>query len=672
MYFTLKGITKEKENALAELLAPKIELEGGTVITASKDGDGYSCGELYVTDSVKCVKDGLFEIKRTIKNNGAFNETFKDILTVNTLFEGQKYLIPCILYNGNEHGSSNTPKSLKINGEPWIFAYDRLGIPSCTVTENKDAGLALFAGAESEASLVSSCSLTKLENGCYEHRIIRPVTEAPYTYSSKNVMTERYDTYHTLEPGKTIESVSYVFVCRPRWENYACADLIDTALEVLDPKLPPCLTPTQVFDLGISFTKDLLYEYKGHKLIITHYAPRLFRFQHGVRITLEEMAKMLKDPYYTELGKFDERFEMGWADHNLMNARMLAIDAFAKDDKELLADAIGIFDAFAATQKENGLAFTLFEQNYMTPERSAKRPPDCCNLGWGITEMVKMYRLLKAHGIEKPEYLKFAKGVSDFFVEHYSEEYGFGKSFFIDGTPDQTLGSVGGFMVAGILDWYEECGDKKYLDCAIKALDFYYKRDLDDFVCTAGALDCQSIDKETAYPFVVASLALYRITGNKLYLERAEKAAYYFTSWMFFYDVLYKDECEFKEYGYHTTGGTAISAEHHAIDSWGSIIVPELCEIADITGEKKWIKIAQLMWANAIQGITEREGQLTHGVQRPLGGQNEGFFQARWTKYRPTCELRGHFNDCLPGWVSAYRMLTVDRMRNSGKIEIIE
>jgi len=93
---------------------------------------------------------------------------------------------------------------------------------------------------------------------------------------------------------------------------------------------------------------------------------------------------------------------------------------------------------------------------------------------------------------------------------------------------------------------------------------------------------------------------------------------------------------------------------------------------ADITGEKKWIKIAQLMWANAIQGITEREGQLTHGVQRPLGGQNEGFFQARWTKYRPTCELRGHFNDCLPGWVSAYRMLTVDRMRNSGKIEIIE
>jgi len=164
---------------------------------------------------------------------------------------------------------------------------------------------------------------------------------------------------------------------------------------------------------------------------------------------------------------------------------------------------------------------------------------------------------------------------------------------------------------------------------------------------------------------------LYKITGNKDYVIRAQKAAYYFMSWMFFYDVLYPNGSEFTEYGYHTTGGTAISAEPHAIDAWGAVIVPELCELARITGNKNWAKMARLTWANAIIGLTEREGQLFHGQQRPVGSQNEGFFQARWTKYRPTCEERGHYNDCLCGWSGAYRMMTVDKMEKLGMLDIL-
>ena len=39
---------------------------------------------------------------------------------------------------------------------------------------------------------------------------------------------------------------------------------------------------------------------------------------------------------------------------------------------------------------------------------------------------------------------------------------------------------------------------------------------------------------------------------------------------MFFYDCLYDENAEFSKYGYHTTGGTLISAEHSAIDPWGA------------------------------------------------------------------------------------------------------
>ena len=165
---------------------------------------------------------------------------------------------------------------------------------------------------------------------------------------------------------------------------------------------------------------------------------------------------------------------------------------------------------------------------------------------------------------------------------------------------------------------------------------------------------------------------LYDITNDKKYIKRAEQAAYYFTSWMFFYEVLYKNGSEFTEYGYKTAGGTAISAEHHAIDSWGSVIVPELCRLATLTDNGMWLKIARLMWANAIQGMTLREGHLFHGMQRPIGSQNEGFFQARWTKYRPTCEERGHYNDCLSAWSGAYRMKTVYEMKGSEFLSVIE
>ena len=69
-----------------------------------------------------------------------------------------------------------------------------------------------------------------------------------------------------------------------------------------------------------------------------------------------------------------------------------------------------------------------------------------------------------------------------------------------------------------------------------------------------------------------------------------------------------------------------------------------------------------MMWNQSLLGITAQEGDKVHGLARPLGSQNEGFFQTRWTKYRPDCEERGHFNDWLVCWVSAYRLTALDRL----------
>ena len=95
-------------------------------------------------------------------------------------------------------------------------------------------------------------------------------------------------------------------------------------------------------------------------------------------------------------------------------------------------------------------------------------------------------------------------------------------------------------------------------------------------------------------------------------------------------------------------------------------MAPDLVELACLTGNDNWKRIAHLMWANAQQGITTEIGQIIRGKQRPIGSQNEGFFQARYTKYRPVIEA-GYWNDILAPWPSAFRMWSVERMHEAGR-----
>ena len=133
---------------------------------------------------------------------------------------------------------------------------------------------------------------------------------------------------------------------------------------------------------------------------------------------------------------------------------------------------------------------------------------------------------------------------------------------------------------------------------------------------------------------------------------------------MFWYDAIYPIDAEFSKYGYYTTGGTLISAEHSALDPWGALLVYDLFKLYHITGKENYRKWAKMTWCNALLGITTEEGMSVHGNVRPLGSQNEGFFHCRWTKYRPTCEERGHFNDNLQTWMSAWRLYTIANLTN--------
>ena len=659
----------------AAVLSPAIVEENGKELTADiKSSDKslitYTLEGYEASDRITERDNGIIEITREIINTSDKARSFKSIIEMTTLFQPEHYVFPCLIYNGNPIGKDATPRGLDYNGQPWIFSYDRLGIPSCTVTENSDTGFALFASDKNKESLESACSLIKNPDGTFRHRIYHPVTEAPVSYTGKNRMTDRYDRYITLQPGENILLTVFAFSCRPMWKNYTMANLIESAYSVFNADSPVVLDSHRVHELGISYIKSLLYKYQGHDMIITHFAPNAYSRMSCGLLSDEALAELLSDPENTKLVTH-ERFECGWADQGMLNARHLTREALETGNRELLDTAVEIFDSWIATQKENGLLYSLFEKNY-TDLKPDQKTVDTCNMGWAMRETVEMYNLLKKHRIERPEYLRFAERLADFFVNNYSDKYAFGKIWSIDGECIDNGGTVGGFTLLGLLYVYSATGNKKYLDCAIKAHDLYYSRDIDSFVCLAGALDCNSVDKESSYPFIKSSLMLYEITGQDIYLERAKKAAYYFISWMFFYNVITAFDSDFNRYGYSTVGGTAISAEHNAIDAWASITIPDLWRLYELTGNEVWLKTAKIFWRNSIMGIATEEQRDFHGQTRPVGSQNEGFFQCRWTKYRPTCEERGHFNDCLSAWCGAFRLYAIEQLENSEGKKIFE
>lgn len=620
-----------------ELRPPVIECNGEETAMTVEEGARFRGAGFLASEQIQELGDGLFAVERKLTNNGVGIRRFKLIMEGMTGFVPEKYTIPCVSYDGNRLSGGREPRGTAWQGKNWIYSYDRCGIPSCTITEDAVLFAAMFASARDEASLRSSCSFVEVGDGRFLHRIYYPVTEAPFTYSNHDVMTERYDEYLTLHPGEEFCCRFYLFFGEPKWAHYGCASLLDRVLEVFPFRHVPALSPEEVYEASLANSRFLMFDFHGHRM-----------FRNAMRNSATDDSIAFPDKI----------IEAGWSGQSFQQARHFIREFQRSGDRSFLNDALSCLDGWMETQLPSG----LFPVNYVRHVTKQYVPGDVCNYGWAAAEAVSSYRLLASMGIDRRNYLDFAVRLVDFFLEHYDETDGFGLKWSVEGRKEASGGTIGGFMIMALLEVYRETGAAKYLECARRAFDLYQKRDLDHFVCLAGAIDCACIDKETAYPFLFCSLELLDLTGVDRYLESALKAAYYFFSWAFHYDALYPAESDFAKLGYYTSGGTAVSTQHPAIDPWGAIAVPDFIRLWQLTGDERWRIRARMLWCNAILCIAPKEGLRLHGHYRPFGVQSEAFFQTRWTRYRKTCEERGHLNDMYVGWPAAFRLSALERI----------
>lgn len=648
MYIVQKGsqfeVSKESKGAVARIEAPVYIENNREIITEFVEQRDnllvYGDENNNIEISVESKGNGLFYLNRKWINAGSEKRRIQTVFRVYTCFDVEKYLIPCVNVNGNEFGAGFEPKGLERDGKKWIFGYDRVSIPSCTLTENDAYALALFASDESESSLVSSCSISRTDYGAFVQEIYHPLIELPVTYSSRDKYAEGYESFIELQSGESFSVGVYVSVSYPRWKNYGICSVLDRALEIFgDNRDMTVPDERSVWDNSIAFAKSLITDYKGKKGFIIGFHPDGNGGFH-----------------YRD----DQCFELAWCGQNILFSRMLIEDYILTGNKSELDEAVEIVDTRVkyCTAKSGLLASQLKFYENLDAYSS-----DTCNMGYGAYELVRIYERLLDIGIEKPEYLKAARGLCDFFVEHFSDEYGFGKQWKLSGECIDKGGSIGAFVIPAMAALYKVTREEKYLCTAEKAMKFYVERDLDKFCCTAGALDTCCVDKETSAPFIMSATLLYELTGKDIYLEYGKKSAYYFTSWMFHYQPSYGSDSEISEYNVCIKGLTSVSAQHHHLDMYAGIVVPYIRKLADQTGDEAWRTRADMMWRAVLQYIGDGELEI-HGVKRPVGSQNEALFHCRWAFGNSN---RGCLNDWLVAWPCAFRMSVIAETINKKK-----
>lgn len=602
-----------------EVLPPRL-IENGVERPAGPEDE--------VTLREECPMEGIFAFTRTWKNKANRERKIQTVFEIRTLYPVEHYVIPCVLYNGNPWGKGLEPKGLTHQGKPWVFSYDRESIPSCTLTENDEIYTALFASPADPISITSSCSLEKEDSGAMRQRIFHPVKEEPLTYCARDKYAPPSESYITLSPGESFTVTVYTAVGKPEWKNFGMAALLDQ-YSVLFPLTTKAVHPQEkIWEYGVGYAKRLITECKGVKSFIIGTLPGedgLFHY------------------------RTDECFELGWCGQNALFARMLLEDYRRTGNRDSLSQGVEILDNWAErAPAASGLLCVQMRDTFRKGEASS----DTCNMGWGAAELVRAYRLARSLGMEKPAWLQAARGLCDFFLSHFDERFGFGKEWKLTGECLDQGGTIGGFLLCAFVEMYKETKEEPYLRMAEKALRFYVERDLNGFFCTAGALDTTCIDKETSIPLILSSVELFGLTGKDIYLEYARKAAYYFTSWMYHYNVLYPAESDFERFGFTTMGGTAVSAQHHHIDAYGVMAVPALLRLADITGDSLWRQRAKALYDNTTQCISDGETPI-RGKVRPFGSQNEGFHHCSWGMER------GSLNDWLVAWPSSFRLYAI-------------
>lgn len=547
--------------------------------------------------------------------------------------EARWWMLPSVSYNGNEWGTGLDPKGARDgDGGWWTYSFRRSPIPGAIYSEGQDYAVATWSTVpQKEEDNFSFCIMP--EEGTVTHRLIWPEEEMPRTYSARDVYSDGWRHTSSMKAGECRTMEMLVDVSVTERNHRSIAHFMKAAWSMVDKVEFVIPSQDELWKNGIRFLKESLWDTgTGCNGFCTGLLPANGGYGDSF------------DPEADGNDEWHKRrdFQSGWCGQNISEGCSLLADYLMTGDRTSLDMALSSLDSWA----ENAVL-----PNGLFPSDFFSKQYDSCHMGGVAAMFLEACRLAKECGQEREIYRAVALAICDIVMDTQRDDGCYGRNWSEDGTCLSYDGFTASYMLTAMLEAYRDTGDERYLASEKMAYDYYMSEFNRLGYSTAGALDTNCIDKESSVPLLFAAIGMYDIIEEQRYLDDAVALGYYLSTWLWHYDGVYPEVDSFTQNGYHTFGGTAISTQHMALDSFGLLAVPGMRRLAELTGDKQWEEKSKAMWNYSCQLISDG-GLVVNGRVRPAGGQGEAYFQNSWRIYGNA----GRFDNWLVAWPNAFRL----------------
>ncbi len=586
-----------------------------------------------LTDRIT-VSEGLVRVERSWKilRQGSWQLGFGYCPSARL----EQWTVPSVMYDKNAMGTGRFPRGGIEEG--WSFREDRMPVPSCSILHDGSEWQAVFTQpARDEATVSSVKTFLRDARPAFEIRV--PYTEEPRTYTEKGIviggLNRRSEKQFNI--GNALFEYSRTF-----YIAYGrCSHASEIFIRLAELAMGEFATPGGGPDTADwSEIASLKFNHLRYLLI------------DDGKVTAIKMGR----------GNVPFQSFYEYAAGSFLVRGLEGATIFARVAKETgndkytdVAERIGQF--FLAGALPNGMhrdCYSLKDGRwggYMgvgTPPELQDGSNARCN-GEVMVNYLRLYKLLKDQGRDRPEFLDLAMRNAAFYLEHQltgEEEGSFGRWWDVSGVPMNTLGTNGAYIISLLLELEKTRGKRNDIGRALEKAGMYYASLVDKGAFYADTLDADCVDKEAGVALLRAFLDLYERSSNEFYLRYARLSAGYILSWMFTYNIAFDPCSSLGRRDFKTLGMTAVSVAHHHLDFYGLSIAYDLLRLWQATGEELWKKCALAMIGACGQLVSNPRDLLGKSGDF-LGWQPEQMNQTNWDYKHRILGTKGRFHTCV-------------------------
>ncbi|AOW09963.1 hypothetical protein [Flavobacterium gilvum] len=325
--------------------------------------------------------------------------------------------------------------------------------------------------------------------------------------------------------------------------------------------------------------------------------PMSKQFELGTGIASTRWVEVPVGKYYAPENGND--FQLGWVSGMMNTFPMLMLN----DAKE--RERVGIeFDFIIdKLQGKSGYFYGgITAAGKIRPERQHADFPkvqamvrkNCDALLW-MTKHLMLYKEL-GYGKEiKPKWEEATKKLAQAFVNTWKKDGQFGQ-YIVPETGEVAVfnSTAGAIAPAGLAVASVYFGNKEFLEVAKASAAYYYKRDVEKQGLTTGHSGdiSQDADADSGFGFLESLMALYNVTEDVQWLEKAKVQAALCSSWAFSYDPIFPAQSQIGKNKSNMAGAIWASTQNkHAAPGICTSSGDYLFKLYRATGDSKYAEL---------------------------------------------------------------------------------